>query len=370
MQLKGRSMDRAMADKGHRVAASTIAQLLSIQLQAPSTDIHSTARKLRCLMDDDAAFRQWVEEALRDASESGASQQDRPMAAIENRFAANLPHLLCRAQWLITQSAQTPDSPAKWLLDAANLAARTQALQQNFDTELQSQFDRAAYNFAYGLSHELNNPLANISTRAGVLLQECDSPDSRRLLTAIIDNAMRGCEMLGDLMLVARPPKLETSCVSLAESLDKLVDSAQRHADSRGIQLTLLVDENLPNVQGDETALSEALWAVTRNAMEALPDGGSIDISARLIEKKPVAEPQSGHELQNFVHIQISDNGNGLTNDALKSCFDVFYSSREAGRGLGVGLAKAKRIIDLHSGKISIANRPSGGCSVIVLLPA
>lgn len=366
-------MDRAMTDEGRGVAAATIARLLSILLQAPSADLYSTAGKLRRLMDDDGAFRQWTEKSVQKASKPDAggvdAAQKKPAAALENRLAANLPQLLCRAHWLTTQAAQSPDSTAKWLLDAANLAARTEALQQNFHAELQSQFDRAAYNFAYGLSHELNNPLANISTRAGVLLQDSDSPDSRRLLSAIIDNAMRGCEMLGDLMLVARPPKLEISEVSVADSLNSLADSALPHAESRGIKLTLHVDENLPGVQADETALREALWAVARNAMEALPDGGNIDIGARLIETKPIAEPVTWHDSQNFVHIQISDNGSGLTNEALKSCFDIFYSSREAGRGLGVGLAKAKRIIDLHAGKISIANRPSGGCSVIVLLP-
>ncbi|GAB5404165.1 MAG: hypothetical protein Aurels2KO_23960 [Aureliella sp.] len=243
---------------------------------------------------------------------------------------------------------------------------RTRALENNFSEQLNEHFDRAAYNFAYGLSHELNNPLANISTRAGVLLQRAETAEQKLLLTAIVDNAMRGCEMLGDLMLVARPPTLQLADTSASELVSRFAETVTSHAEAREIAVATHFDDALPTIQADPVALHEALWALARNAIEAMPSGGHLDIAARTIDASTNTTARVG---QNFVHIQISDTGAGLSEEALKSCFDIFYSSREAGRGLGVGMAKAKRIVDLHGGKISIANRPSGGCSVIVLLP-
>ncbi len=363
-------MSQAAAGSTSCIDASTIAGLLAILLRIPQSSRCTSANELRELLRSDEALRTWAENCWRAADEKRKSDSTLPL---EQFLAANLPKLLAdRPAWLSTAASNSQaNSLATSLVEAANLVQRTQALQNNFGEELNEQFDRAAYNFAYGLSHELNNPLANISTRAGVLLQRAESAEQKQLLTAIVDNAMRGCEMLGDLMLVARPPSLQLDRAPAAPLLSQFADTVAQYAEPRNVAVATHFNDDLPDIEVDATAMQEALWALARNAIEAMPDGGQIDIAARVIETQAIeaAASTKDRDGRDLLHIQISDNGSGLSEQALKSCFDIFYSSREAGRGLGVGMAKAKRIVDLHSGKISIANRPSGGCSVIVLLP-
>ncbi len=234
-------------------------------------------------------------------------------------------------------------------------------------------WQQMVYNFAYGLSHELNNPLANISTRAGVLLSRCTSQEDRELLSAIVDSAMRGCEMLGDLMLIARPPALALSTVSTAEFLEQLDTRVSLFAQSRGIFVKTSVSENCPeSLRWDNNAITEALWCLCRNSIECMSDGGEISISIRgdARAELQIAPNDGQEETPPKVLIEVSDNGPGLSDEAAERCFDIYYSGRESGRGLGIGLSKAERIVAAHGGKISIGNRTSGGVSVIVLLPS
>jgi len=86
-----------------------------------------------------------------------------------------------------------------------------------------------------------------------------------------------------------------------------------------------------------------------------LPAGGRIQLSTNHLDER--------------FHIEISDNGKGLSPDALKHAFDPFFSGREAGRGLGIGLAKCQAIIRHHQGTMEIANGALGGCIVKIQLP-
>ena len=111
---------------------------------------------------------------------------------------------------------------------------RLRTLEQRFNDELDARKREAIYHFAYGLSHELNNPLASIATRAGVLAQHEQAVDRRQLLETIIDNAMRGSEMLGDLMLIARPRRrCEIQSVELSKWFDQFLERARKWAATR-----------------------------------------------------------------------------------------------------------------------------------------
>lgn len=248
------------------------------------------------------------------------------------------------------------ESLHRMLSQACHLAVRVRATESSMaSTQPRREIERI-YQFAYGLSHELNNPLANISTRAGVLLQSDRlSHDERDLLRSIIDSAMRGSEMLGDLMLVARPPELQF------QSLDPLVWLAECVADASrwtiGYALHLHLDAFFSGkIWADPNALREALWAVLRNAIEASVPGNRIEIAARNCRNGDLA-------------ITVQDEGSGLSLQALEHAFDPYYSGREAGRGLGLGLSKARRILELHRGKITLENAAQGGCRIKMVIP-
>jgi len=253
------------------------------------------------------------------------------------------------------------------LLDVANLAIRLHGFESQFTRELEARIQHSLYNFAYGLSHELNNPLANIATRAGVLAQAETSQQRLNLLHAIVDNAMRGCEMLGDLMLIARPPHLQRQPVPIVPFLEAFMEKGRKWVEPRGVTLELQMQPlpAQPQVQFDASAITEALWVLVRNGVEAMPLGGRLTIcSSYRIDL--VDDTRSAA----WWVIEVEDEGAGLSPQALYHCFDPYYSGREAGRGLGVGLTKAQRLVALHHGRLTLANRTDRlGCRAIVELP-
>src|SRR5438445_8130194 len=92
----------------------------------------------------------------------------------------------------------------------------------------------ALYNFAYGLSHEINNPLANIATRAQTLLADEKDPDRRRKLATIVQQAFRAHEMIADLMLFAHPPQMQPRETDLIRLIDTVVAELSEQAKEQG----------------------------------------------------------------------------------------------------------------------------------------
>ncbi len=128
-----------------------------------------------------------------------------------------------------------------------------------------------AYEMAYGLSHELNNPLANIAGRARLLAEQETDPEKRQQLSVIVDQAMRGCEMIADLMLFARPPTWNPTAVDGLALVKHVCARAETLAQTQRlvVQLDLNLSQTSPVIQADQQALTEALWAIVRNAIEA-----------------------------------------------------------------------------------------------------
>src|SRR4051795_214003 len=115
--------------------------------------------------------------------------------------------------------------------------------QAEFERRLERNKLDAMKELAYGASHEINNPLANIAARAQTLLDDEQDPQRRQKLIAIHRQAMRAHEMISDLMLFARPPKLNATLFSLSELLRKVVDGLLSLAEENGVQLNCAENE-------------------------------------------------------------------------------------------------------------------------------
>jgi signal transduction histidine kinase len=241
-----------------------------------------------------------------------------------------------------------------------------------------------AYDMAYGLSHELNNPLANIASRARMLAEEETSERKRQLLSSIVDQAMRGGEMIADLMAVARPPMTEVASIDLPALLKDVVEKARPWASARGLTLTLELPDEPPLpaaaravhsmalqplvIGSDPAAVREALWALLRNALEAAAERIDVVLSLEPKDARAPAgaEPQSCEAL---AVVSILDDGAGLSEQARQHAFHPYFSGREAGRGLGLGLAKAQRIAREAGGYVTIDNLSAGGCAARIAWP-
>ena len=209
---------------------------------------------------------------------------------------------------------------------------------------------------AYGASHEINNPLANISARAQTLLRDERDPERRRALEAINQQALRAHEMISDLMLFARPPRLDMQQVSLAAVVEQVAGEVSADCKRRSIELAVAADGALPEIGGDSVQLAVAVKAVIVNSIEAIGQGGRVDAMMT--------------PLEGAVRIEIRDNGPGISTEVRTHMFDPFYSGREAGRGLGFGLPKAWRIVTAHGGRIWAESAGDEGATFVIELPS
>lgn len=219
----------------------------------------------------------------------------------------------------------------------------------------------ALRDFAYGASHELNNPLANIVSRAESLLREEVDPERRRKLATIVAQAFRAHEMIADLMHFARPPAIRRAPVDVAELVAKTIDELQGEADEREVRLiaTSAASVTFP---ADGEQLAAALRAVGRNAIEASSPGDAVEFEV-------VSLPATMDGQERFVEIRITDRGAGFIVADRRRLFHPFYSGREAGRGLGLGLSKAWRIVTDHGGTIDIREASPKGAIASIRLP-
>jgi signal transduction histidine kinase len=237
-------------------------------------------------------------------------------------------------------------------------SARLTLLEGDFERELQAAKLDSLKELAYGAGHELNNPLANIASRAQTLLKEEQHPERRRRLAAINTQAFRAHEMLADMMLFARPPELKIQTVDVATLANGVLAEL---ADDAAEQQTQLHRVGLPKlvVEADPIQLRVALRALCINALEALASGGNVSIDLR----------QTTSIDENAVEIAVADDGPGISSEIRSKIFDPFFSGREAGRGLGFGLSKCWRIVQLHGGQIVVESQAGRGTTFTIHLP-
>ena len=232
---------------------------------------------------------------------------------------------------------------------------RFRQLESQFTETLHREKMAAMQQLAYGASHEINNPLANISTRAQSLMRNEHDSERRRKLLAINEQAFRAYEMIADLMLFAKPPKLQLGTVHLNPLVHQVRDELEA-ANGRNITFRISADHETILVHADVIQLGVVIKALCLNGLEAMGGEGVIDIE--------LSRPSADH-----AKISVRDSGQGLSELARRHLFDPFFSGREAGRGMGFGLSKAWRIVEQHRGRIEVSSDPARGSCFTITLP-
>lgn len=258
---------------------------------------------------------------------------------------------------------------------------RLNEIEADFAETIQREKMASLQQLAYGASHEINNPLANISTRAQTLVYNEHDGERRKKLIAINKQAFRAYEMIADLMLFAKPPRIELSEVCVETMLEQIHDELAGEAVRSGISLRFMTNATMADsngamqnaglresnlgqsigerlsCHGDREQLTNAIKAICVNGLETMGSGGVLTVQARK------------NRTTNCLVITIEDNGSGLSESAQRHLFDPFFSGREAGRGMGFGLSKAWRIIEQHRGRIDVSSYPQNGSRFTVTLP-
>ncbi len=205
-----------------------------------------------------------------------------------------------------------------------------------------------------GVSHEIRNPLGIISSSAELLKKKMNPEDtSARIPDIIIEESGRLNNIITDFLNYARPREPNLFPCRVVEVIEKITQYLSSQMESEGYTIHTHYDDKVPKIQADADMLYQAFLNIMLNAMQAMPDGGSIDIAA-------IARDGS-------LWITFEDQGPGIAKEAIGKMWDPFFTTKDKGTGLGLGIVK--NIIEAHNGKIRIENRSKGGTRVAVRLP-
>jgi signal transduction histidine kinase len=209
--------------------------------------------------------------------------------------------------------------------------------------------------FAAGAGHEINNPLAVIVGRSQLLLARAEDPEQGRSLRIIMAQAQRAHRILRDLMFFARPPAPRLRPCRPAELLRSCVADFLDESAARGVEIASEIDDPAVEIHADADALRHLAEILIRNAIQAAPAGGKVHVKADAV-------PQETRWV-------VTDSGPGITASDAAHLFDPFYCGRQAGRGLGLGLPRASRIVSLAGGRLRWSAEPGRGTTFQVHLP-
>jgi len=214
---------------------------------------------------------------------------------------------------------------------------------------------RQVYELAYGLTHEINNPLGNILARAQQLLSKSTDQYDRKSLATVVDQAMRAHEMLAELMRAVQPRRVECPRIDLVPLVEEAFQRFQPLAKPKNLIWQLRKKSTVALARVDPIGVLEALRLIAQNAIDACRESDSILWSI--------------DEIGTTIRIVIEDTGPGLSPQAVGRAFDLFYSGREAGRGLGVSLAVVRRLVSESGGSVRLESEKQLGCRVELRFP-
>ncbi len=207
------------------------------------------------------------------------------------------------------------------------------------------------------IAHEVRNPLAIIKNAVSGLRRPTLRPADRTVLLAILEEEVdRLNRLVRNLLDYARPVAPQSRAVDLP-ALAREAAEAARHVHERPDSVQIIVTESdAPPVHGDPDLLRQALTNVAANAMQAMPDGGTLTIRAA-----EVAGPIRA------VRLEIEDTGNGMSEGILVKAKDPFFTTRPAGTGLG--LAIVERVLRNHGGSVTLRSTPDAGTTAVITVP-
>jgi signal transduction histidine kinase len=209
------------------------------------------------------------------------------------------------------------------------------------------------------VAHGLRNPLASLRAAAQLVRRHPESPASQEHLDAILEEVDRLDRRISHLLSFSRPAPFRPMPESVPRLIEQLLPGVAEPVREHRIDLRVDLPPDLPEVRVDPMQLEQALLEVVSNAVDAMPAGGTLRLSARAVNGGPEAAA---------VVIEVADSGPGIPDQVLPSVCEPFFTTRQEGPGLG--LAIAKRYVEQNGGRLEIESRPGAGTTVRLRLPA
>jgi signal transduction histidine kinase len=233
-----------------------------------------------------------------------------------------------------------------------NVTERAQLEQQLLEREKLSSIGL----LAAGVAHEVNTPLAGISSYAQMLLhQTSDNDPKRTLLEKIHVQTVRASGIVNNLLNFSRTGDAQFREIDINRVLDDTLQLLEPQLRNAKFELTRKFGDQLQPAYGSASKLQQVFMNLILNARDAMPNGGRLTIHTRAVDSSLV--------------IDFRDTGVGIAPENIARIYDPFFTTKEVGQGTGLGLALSYGIIQEHNGRIFVESRPGEGAHFTIKLP-
>lgn len=229
-----------------------------------------------------------------------------------------------------------------------------------------------------GIAHEIKNPLTAISCGIQVLHSSVDGDDRRKTIVQILDHVNRLDRIVKDVLDYAKPKPLRVVRTRVGDVLEKALFLALPEAKKQNIAIEREIGGDIPEIMVDPDQIQQVFLNLIINALQSMPAGGSLRISARKAggarcevrgTEREILEPPTSN-LQppaDFIEISVADTGNGIAPEDLERVFEPFFTKKTKGSGLGLSISQ--KIVQEHGGEINVKSEVGKGSVFGVYLP-
>jgi signal transduction histidine kinase len=216
---------------------------------------------------------------------------------------------------------------------------------------------------ASGVAHDFNNMIGGIVANAELAMSQSSAEESNEHLQNIVSLAVHGGEIVRQLMTYGGVESQALDPVSLSALVEEMIDLLKVSVSKRAV-LKADLNKTLPPVLANRSQLRQVVMNLVINASEAIGEGEG---EVRIVTSRGKPRAQDRLAAGDYVRLEVSDTGRGMTPEVQARMFDPFFTTKFAGRGLG--LAVIQRVIKRHKGEINVKSRPGEGTMFEILLP-
>lgn len=209
-----------------------------------------------------------------------------------------------------------------------------------------------------GVSHEIRNPLGIIRSTAELLHGRVETDRQKRLSSIIVEESTRLNDIVTEFLDFARPKEPRMAPCRIEDILDRNLHAIEAQCQLHAVQVERLYEAGDYRLEADSDLLYRAFLNLLANAVQAMPDGGVLQVSTFL---------RNGADQLPYFELQIRDTGPGIPDEVKSKIFNPFFTTRETGTGLGLAIVQS--IIDSHNGEIEVNSRERDGTKMIIRLP-
>ncbi|UCH10134.1 MAG: response regulator [Fidelibacterota bacterium] len=234
---------------------------------------------------------------------------------------------------------------------------------------IQSQKMESIGLLAGGIAHDLNNILTPITVAIQLLQDKLEDTKDQQLLETLEANASRGADIVKQVLTFARGMEAEFAELQPRKLVEELAGIIQ-HTFPKNITVAIETQDDLPIIKGNNTQLHQVLLNLCVNARDAMPDGGTLSITAENVTVE--ADYARLHALAQpgpYVRISVTDTGVGMPPHVVQKVFEPFFTTKSVGKGTGLGLSVVHSIVSGHGGFMDVHSEVGRGATFMVFLP-